>query len=248
MTITDSDKYFCGTVEVCRQSVSFWYDIEEIELTEECKEKMTEEAEERAKELITEEYWCGELNCGWDDQEIRGWWQIGHDKEDIETDPTNGTLEISSKLHELHAKLVKTLSQAGYSVAAGNLSPQFVGLYFHSPEHVQPFVQMVSEYYFHIVSVDMLLETRWKYKCVVFNKRGGGSGIRVRTLVLIPWEDLHQVLEAVEATDETCPDCGVQVGQPHDKDCDIARCPRSGRQRISCDCRTKKESIWTGSW
>ncbi len=45
-----------------------------------------------------------------------------------------------------------------------------------------------------------------------------------------------------------CPDCGAAVGEPHTEDCDIARCTKCCRQRISCDCRGKRESVWMGSW
>lgn len=34
---------------------------------------------------------------------------------------------------------------------------------------------------------------------------------------------------------DRCPDCGVHVGFAHDLGCDIARCLRTGYQRIGCD-------------
>lgn len=48
-----------------------------------------------------------------------------------------------------------------------------------------------------------------------------------------------------------CPDCEVRPGQEHADGCDVARCPTTGKQRLTCDrgdacaghlCRT----LWTG--
>lgn len=69
---------FEGVVETCAHRVSFWFDLEEIELTPELEEWLTEHAEERAKQCIIEGYVSGELNYYHSDtdSELRGWWDI----------------------------------------------------------------------------------------------------------------------------------------------------------------------------
>lgn len=46
----------------------------------------------------------------------------------------------------------------------------------------------------------------------------------------------------------TCGDCGALPGYAHDNNCDVARCPLCGEQRLQCYIhkRSKIPSIWTG--
>jgi hypothetical protein len=38
---------------------------------------------------------------------------------------------------------------------------------------------------------------------------------------------------------KTCHDCGCSKGQLHTMGCSVERCPRCGKQLISCDCNYK---------
>ena len=75
-TKTPKRRIFDGTVEVCCHTVKFWYDIGRRKLTDELKERLTEEAESRAKDRINADYHSGDLNCLYNDAEISGWWGI----------------------------------------------------------------------------------------------------------------------------------------------------------------------------
>lgn len=78
---TDKNSYD-GTVTANAHRITFRYWGFEAPLTDEVKELLAEEAEERATAMTAENYQSGELNCcvyvdGMDEEEeIRGWWEI----------------------------------------------------------------------------------------------------------------------------------------------------------------------------
>lgn len=46
-----------------------------------------------------------------------------------------------------------------------------------------------------------------------------------------------------------CPDCYADVGGEHTDGCDVARCPQTGLQRLSCDGEHDCGSdVWAGVW
>ena len=67
---------FKGDVDVCCHLVEFWYDLGDIEITDELEESLTNEAESRAKHCITDGCRSGELNYADADDEIRGWFSV----------------------------------------------------------------------------------------------------------------------------------------------------------------------------
>ena len=44
-----------------------------------------------------------------------------------------------------------------------------------------------------------------------------------------------------------CPDCAVAVGEPHFRECDLARCLETGLQRCT-DEHDCGRDVWTGWW
>ncbi len=62
---------------------------------------------------------------------------------------------------------------------------------------------------------------------------------------------------SVEIQLKPCGDCRVEPGTAHDSGCDIARCMKTGQQRIQCDdcdhcesctCEPCPDDIWSGEW
>jgi len=74
-----------GKAEVCCHCISWWYDLDNLKLTDEIQERLAEEAEERAQHDLIEGCPTGGLNCLYhgDDApggvEICGGWQIERD-------------------------------------------------------------------------------------------------------------------------------------------------------------------------
>lgn len=75
--MTPSKNIFYSETEVCCHRILFWYDLITLKQTDELKERLTEEAESRAKACIVDGCRSGELNCLWEGEtEVRGWWEI----------------------------------------------------------------------------------------------------------------------------------------------------------------------------
>lgn len=50
---------------------------------------------------------------------------------------------------------------------------------------------------------------------------------------------------------QRCPDCGVEPGAMHWRDCDIEQCPNCGRQLLTCRCSEAQRACrlpWTGHY
>jgi hypothetical protein len=76
-TIKPKRRIFEGTVRVCAHNVYFYYDLPpRTRISDIDKTHLTEEAEERAKSQIIENYVQGELNYEDDRIGSRGWWNI----------------------------------------------------------------------------------------------------------------------------------------------------------------------------
>lgn len=86
----EDESKFAGKVEVLLHTVNFRFWGIDAPLTDELKQRLTKEAEERATTMIADGYREGELNhyYTWDgdrmlhEQEIRGWWEIDWGKAD----------------------------------------------------------------------------------------------------------------------------------------------------------------------
>ena len=79
--MADRKVQFEGHVTTCVHRVLFRYWDFGAELTPELEERLTEAAEERAKECIIDGCHSGDLNYLYvdddgNDEEIRGWWEI----------------------------------------------------------------------------------------------------------------------------------------------------------------------------
>lgn len=75
-------KKFSGEVETCAHRVSFEYWGFRSKLTDELETELTDEAENRAHDMIADDGTISGELCFLNmrnDEEIRGWWEIVHD-------------------------------------------------------------------------------------------------------------------------------------------------------------------------
>jgi hypothetical protein len=75
MSTTKDEVAYCGMVHVCCHPVTFWYEGPQP-ISTPLEIYLTDEAERRAKECITQGYNQGELNYENNDVNYRGWWKI----------------------------------------------------------------------------------------------------------------------------------------------------------------------------
>ena len=73
-----------GSLNVYTRNVSYWWKLDQIELTGDMENVLEEDAENRAKEMISEGYFRGELCCNYvfpdgSDCCFWGWWEIEPD-------------------------------------------------------------------------------------------------------------------------------------------------------------------------
>jgi hypothetical protein len=73
---TATEPEYSGRVEACCHQVDFRYWPVQADSDSELAVALTEEAESRAKAMISEGYHSGELNCLYEGVEYRGWWEI----------------------------------------------------------------------------------------------------------------------------------------------------------------------------
>lgn len=82
--VCETERYM-SEVEVCAHRVSYRWDFPCEGMDAETKERLDEEAEERAKHCIIEGYITGELCAvvpvGSEYEEVHGWWSIAWGKE-----------------------------------------------------------------------------------------------------------------------------------------------------------------------
>jgi hypothetical protein len=74
----ENEKSYEKRINVCCHRVEIRYWDFEHELDDDLMRALVEEGEHRSKECICANNPCssGELNCLYDEEEIRGWWEI----------------------------------------------------------------------------------------------------------------------------------------------------------------------------
>ncbi|HEU5304387.1 MAG TPA: hypothetical protein VFU40_07065 [Gemmatimonadales bacterium] len=91
---------------------------------------------------------------------------------------------------------------------------------------------------------------RWEFDGTAFLKiSGSAEDIQALVKRLLADGTLPTEARKHQITLGECLDCAVLPGDPHDPDCDVARCLQTGHQRLTCqaehDCGQDK---WTGTW
>lgn len=71
-------------------------------------------------------------------------------------------------------------------------------------------------------------------------KQLGISDVDINKICEELWSDRKELT--------SCPDCGVEPGETHDDNCDVAYCLNCGEQSLQCDCGDTQNDTWTGIW
>jgi hypothetical protein len=65
-----------GTLRACQHDIKWWFNVEDLEDTPKLRKQLEEEAEQRARACLKDDYAVGELCSVINEKEVRGWWNI----------------------------------------------------------------------------------------------------------------------------------------------------------------------------